>query len=369
MSDSKLFTPIKLRGLELGNRIVVSPMCQFSAVDGNMNDWHVMHLGNLAVSGAGLIIVEATGVELEGRITPGCTGLYSDDNEAAMKRVLDFCREHGNGGIGIQLAHAGRKASSAIPWDRFGALGQDDEDAYPTYAPSAVPYSDGWPTPAALDKAGLERVRGAFVQAAERADRMGFDLIEIHSAHGYLLHSFLSPISNQRDDEYGGSIENRMRFPLQVFDAIRAVWPENKPLGIRISATDWIEGGWDVAASVALAKELKARGCDFIDVSSGGISPAQSFSQDDLGPGYQSAFAAEVKRDSGMTTIAVGLITEPQQAEHIIRSGQADMIAMARGLLYNPRWPWHAARELGAEPDYPKQYRRAHPSFGQKAAP
>ncbi|NQV57701.1 MAG: NADH:flavin oxidoreductase/NADH oxidase, partial [Rhodospirillales bacterium] len=290
MSEAKLFAPISLRGLELANRIVVAPMCQYSAVDGTMSDWHIHHLGSFAISGAGLFIVEATGVEAIGRISPGCTGLYSDENEAAMKRVLGIVRGFGPTPMGIQLAHAGRKASSMIPWQGTGALPADDAEAWPTVAPSALPHSDTWPTPEALDQTGLTRIRNAFVQAAERSLRIGYDLIEIHSAHGYLLHEFLSPISNRRDDDYGGSLENRLRFPLEVFEAVRAVWPEDKPLGVRVSATDWMEDAWDIESTIAYAKALKERGCDFIDVSAGGMSPKQAILLD-LGPGYQTEFA------------------------------------------------------------------------------
>jgi 2,4-dienoyl-CoA reductase-like NADH-dependent reductase (Old Yellow Enzyme family) len=367
MNNTRLFQPISLRGLELPNRLVVGPMCVYSATDGCMGDWHLMHLGSIAIGGHGLVMIEATGVEPEGRISPRCPGLYSDENAEAMARVLAFCREHGNTTWGVQIAHAGRKASSQLPWIKHGAL-TEAEGAWQTYAPSAIPFDEDWPTPEALDDAGLKRVKGAFVQAAERAARIDMDLIEIHGAHGYLLHSFMSPISNHRDDEYGGSLENRLRFPLEVFDAVRAVWPENKPLGIRVSATDWREGGWDVESTVVLGQALKERGCDFMDVSSGGNSPKQEIAEH-LGPGYQTAFAEQVKRETGLPTIAVGLITEPAQAEHILRSGQADMICMARGVLFDPHWPWRAAIELGVEPTYPPQYRRAHPAFGAREAP
>ncbi len=362
---SKLFAPIALRGLELANRIVVSPMCQYTAQDGTVGDWHLMHLGQFAVSGAGLVFVEATGVEPEGRITPGCVGLYSDENEAGLARVVRFCRSYGNARLGLQLAHAGRKASSEVPWRGGRPLAADD-GGWQTVAPSALPYTPGGPEPTALDGEGLARIKGAFVQAAERALRLDFDLIEIHAAHGYLLHQFLSPLSNRREDAYGGSLENRMRFPLEVFEAVRGAWPEDRPLGIRISASDWIEGGWDLAGSIALALALKERGCDFIDVSSGGLAPAQAV---EAGPGYQTGFAAEVKRLSGLTTIAVGLVTEPRQAETIVRSGQADLVALARMMLFNPRWPWHAAEALGARADFPPQYQRSHPSLQGEPIP
>ncbi|MDH3582019.1 MAG: NADH:flavin oxidoreductase/NADH oxidase, partial [Hyphomicrobiales bacterium] len=272
--SSLLFSPLKLRSVELPNRVVVAPMCQYSANNGSVTDWHLMHLGQFAVGGAGLVFVEASGVEPEGRITPGCVGLYSDENELALARVVKFFRDFGSAKIGIQLAHAGRKASAKLPWQGGTALEADD-GAWQTVAPSAIPYGPGWHTPEALGDNSLARVKEAFVQAAQRAVRLDFDVAELHSAHGYLLHSFLSPISNQRSDEYGGALDNRMRFPLEVFEAVRAVWPADRPLGVRFSATDWIDGGWDVESSIAFAAALKARGCDFIDVSSGGLAPQQ----------------------------------------------------------------------------------------------
>ncbi len=359
---SKLFSPYTLRGLTLPNRIVVSPMCQYSAAEGTVGDWHIMHLGQFAVGGAGLIMVEAAGVEPAGRITLGCVGIYSDRNEAALARVVGFCRDHGQAKIGIQLAHAGRKASNKLPWDGGGPLGAD-EGAWQTFGPSALPFDPSWHTPDALDRAGLDRVKAGFVQAARRAERIGFDLVEIHAAHGYLLHSFLSPLSNRREDDYGGSLENRLRFPLEVFEAVRAVWPAEKPLGLRVSASDWVPGGWDIEGTVALAQALKARGCDFMDVSSGGNAPDQKI---DLGPGYQTRFAAAVRRETGLATMAVGSITEPLQAETILKTGQADLIALARGLLYDPRWPWHAAEVLHERAFCPPQYLRAHPTLAPR---
>ena len=356
---SRLFSPIALRGVTLPNRIVVSPMCQYSAVDGTVGDWHIMHLGQFAVGGAGLVMVEASGVEAAGRISPGCVGLYSDENEAALARVVRFCREHSKAKVGIQLAHAGRKASVDLPWNGGASL-TPDNGAWQTYGPSALPFAPGWHTPQASDRAGLDRIKAAFVQAARRAERIGFDLIELHSAHGYLMHSFLSPVSNKRTDDYGGSLENRMRFPLEVFEAVRTVWPENKPLGMRVSASDWVPDGWNIEGTVALAKQLKARGCDFMDVSSGGNAHDQKI---DLGPGYQTQFAEAVRRESGLATMAVGMITEPIQAETILKTGQADMIALARALLYDPRWPWHAAAALGDKAYCPPQYYRAHASL------
>ncbi len=362
---SKLFTPIQLRGLELANRIVVAPMCQYSATDGTVGDWHVMHLGQFAVSGPGLVFVEATGVEARGRITPGCVGLYSDENEEALARVLRFCRGYGNTKLGIQLAHAGRKASTAAPWNGGKPLAED-EGAWQTVSSSPDPYGPGWHRPEAMDERLMAEVKTAFVAATERALRLDFDTVEIHSAHGYLLHQFLSPLCNRRDDAYGGSLENRLRFPLEVFDAVRAVWPEDRPLGVRYSATDWIEGGWDLEQSTAYALALKARGCDYIDVSSGGLAPAQAI---DAGPGYQTGFAAALRQASGLATMAVGQITEPHQAEAILRSGQADMVALARGMLFDPRWTWHAAAALGAQASYAPQYQRSHPSMQGQPVP
>ena len=329
---SGLFSPNALGGVAIPNRIVVSPMCQYSATDGTMSDWHLMHLGQFAVGGAGLIFVEATGVEAEGRISPGCTGLYSDANEAAMKRVVAFCRQQGIAKMGIQLGHAGRKASTRVSWERGPAL-TPAEGGWETSAPSALAFNSNYTTPKALDSDGLARVKAAFVQATQRADRAGFDVIEIHGAHGYLIHQFLSPLSNRRNDSYGGDLAGRMSFPLEVFKAMRAVWPSQKALGIRVSATDYVDGGWDLEQTIAFAKELKALGCDFIDVSSGGLSPDQKM---EVGPGYQTKFADAVRRETGLTTMTVGLITDPHQAEHILMSGQADMVAMARALLGQP---------------------------------
>lgn len=362
---SQLFSPASLGRLTLDNRIVVAPMCQYSANDGTLTDWHLMHLGQYAVSGAGLVFVEASGVEPEGRITPGCPGLYSNENEAAMARVIKFFRDYGAAKIGIQLAHAGRKASADLPWNGGTALAADN-GAWETVSPSAEPYAEGWHTPTALTAQGMERVRQAFVQAAKRAVRLGFDVLEVHAAHGYLLHQFLSPISNKRDDQYGGSLENRMRFPLEIFQAVRNAAPDT-PLGVRFSATDWVEGSrWALEDSTTFSHELKARGCDFIDVSSGGNSPLQKI---EVGAGYQTGFASHIKRETGLTTMAVGMITEPRQAETIIATGQADFVALARGMLYDPRWPWHAAEALRAQPNFPPQYMRSHPTLRGEPIP
>ncbi len=353
-----LFSPLKLRDLALANRIVIAPMCQYSAQDGNVGDWHLMHLGHLSHSGAAMLTVEATAVSAEGRITPHCTGLWSDANEAAFARVLKAVRQYSSMPIAIQLSHAGRKASCAVPW-RGGKQLPEQAGGWTTVAPSASPFSESDPAPLALDKAGLERIRDDFVKAARRADRIGMDAVELHAAHGYLLHQFLSPLANLRRDDYGGALENRMRFPLEVFAAVRAAWPENKPLGVRVSATDWVEGGWDLEQTVAFAAELKTRGCDYIHVSSGGLSPKQQVA---VAPGYQVPFARRIKQATGMTTIAVGLITEARQAEALIANGSADLVALARGMLYDPRWPWHAAAELGAQISAPPQYWRSGPA-------
>jgi 2,4-dienoyl-CoA reductase-like NADH-dependent reductase (Old Yellow Enzyme family) len=359
---SALFSPIELRGLALSNRIMVAPMCQYSAENGEANDWHFVHIGGLALSGAAMFCIEATAVEAIGRITPGCLGLWNDATEAALRPIMTSVRKRSKIAVAMQLAHAGRKASSHVPWDG-GQLIPLAEGGWQTVAPSAVPHKESEPAPLALDDAGLARVRDAFVATAKRADRLGIDALELHCAHGYLLHEFLSPIANQRTDQYGGSLQNRMRFPIEVFDAVRAAFPDHKPVGVKISATDWVEGGWDLPQSIEFAKELKARGVDWIDASSGGVSPLQKIP---LGPGYQVPFAQAIKEATSVTTMAVGLITEAKQAEEIVASGQADMVALARGMLYDPRWGWHAAAELGGHVEAPPQYWRSQPST-QKA--
>lgn len=354
---SLLFSPISLGKLSLENRIVISPMCQYSAEDGAASDWHRIHLGHLALSGAGLLIIEATAVEPEGRISPADLGLWSDETERALGGVLDATRKYSSMPIAIQLAHAGRKASTHVPWEGGKSI-PSHAGGWRTFAPSALPFTDGDETPIALDAAGLQRIRDGFAAAARRADRLGIDAIELHAAHGYLLHEFLSPLSNRREDAYGGSLDKRMRFPLEVFDAIRANFDPARPVGIRVSATDWVDGGWDIEQTAVFAKELEKRGCAFIDVSSGGLSPLQKIP---LKPGYQVPFAERLRRETGMPTITVGLITEAGHAEEIIASGQADMVALARGMLYDPRWPWHAAAQLGAQVDAPPQYWRSQP--------
>jgi 2,4-dienoyl-CoA reductase-like NADH-dependent reductase (Old Yellow Enzyme family) len=355
---SALFSPIQLRGLALPNRIMVAPMCQYSADNGEANDWHFTHINSLALSGAGLFCIEATHVEAIGRITPGCLGLWNDATEAALKPILASVRKHSKIAVAMQIAHAGRKGSSHTPWNG-GQQIPISEGGWQTVAPSAVPHKEGEAAPLALDALGMARVRDAFVAAAKRADRLGIDALELHGAHGYLLHQFLSPISNKRTDAYGGSLQNRMRYPLEVYDAVRAAFPERKPIGVKVSATDWVEGGWDLAQTIEFAKELKKRGVNWIDASSGGVSPLQKIP---LAPGYQVPFAQAIKEATGLTTIAVGLITQAKQAEDIVASGKADMVALARGMLYDPRWGWHAAAELGGHVDAPPQYWRSQPS-------
>ncbi len=357
-SMSKLFNTFNLGDLTLANRIVVAPMCQYSAVDGVAGDWHMMHLGQLAISGAALMLIEATAVSAQGRITHGDLGIYTRDAERAIGKIIAAIRNYSPILIGMQLAHAGRKGSCMVPWQGGDQISTEAPNGWKTCAPSALPYDPVDEPPLALDKPGLTRIRHTFVKAAQRACRSGVDLIELHSAHGYLLHQFLSPLSNQRLDKFGGSLHNRMRFPLEVFDAIRAAVPAHKPVGIRISATDWVEGGWDIEQSVVYAEQLKRRGCAYIHVSSGGLSPRQ---QIPAAPNYQVGFAERIRKQVRIPVIAVGLITRAQQAEQIIRSGQADMVALARGMLYDPRWPWHAAAELNAQVTVPPQYLRAMP--------
>ena len=350
--------------MALANRVSVAAMCQYSASAGCMTDWHLQHLGNLSLSGAAMLAIEATGVTAEGRITHGCTGLYSDANETAMKRVVDFVRTISPIHLGIQLAHAGRKASAQRPWEGRGPL-RSDEGAWQTIAPSPIALAPGWPTPAALDESGMNAVVDAFVAATNRAARIGFDFVEIHSTHGYLLSEFLSPLANRRTDDFGGSLANRMRFPLEVARAVRRAWPRDKALGAKISGTDFAEGGWTVEDAVVYARELKALGCDYVTVSGGGVVLDAKVP---VGPGYQVPYAERVKREAGITTGSVGLISAPQHAEEIVATGKADFVSLARAMLYDPRWPWHAAAALGAEVKYPVQYERAHPKLWPGAA-
>ena len=362
--SSVLFSSYRLAGLELANRIVVSPMCQYSADDGCANDWHLMHLGMLANSGAALVVVEATHVERHGRITHGCLGLYSDDNEAALARVIAQCRRAGTAKFGIQIAHSGRKGSAQKPWEGPVAL-KPGADPWETFAASPIPFGENWHTPRMATEADLVRVREAFVAATKRALRIGFDAIELHMAHGYLMHGFMSPISNKRTDEYGGSFENRLRFPLSIARAVRAVVPKDVPLGARITGSDWREGGLTPDDAVAIAKLLKAEGLDFICISSGGVAadirnPAE--------PGYNVPIAERVKKEVGIATRTVGLIIKPEHAEEIVAQGKADMVSLARAFLDDPHWGWHAAKALGADVARPPQYARAGPKLWAPAA-
>jgi len=360
---STLFTSLPLRSLVLPNRIVVSPMCQYSAVEGRAQPWHAVHLGHLAIGGAGLLLIEAAAVEPAGRITHGDLGLYDDATEEALGRTLETVRSVSGTPIGIQLAHAGRKASSARPWEG-GRLIDVDSGGWRRVAPSAVPISEDEPAPHALERDELEALKLRFVDAVRRADRLGLDAIEVHAAHGYLMHQFLSPLANRREDEYGGPLENRMRWPLEVLASMRSAWPAHKPLGVRVSATDWRDDlpaaqRFDLPDAIAFARACAKIGVDWIDASSGGISPQQRIA---LGPGYQVPFAEAIRREvPGMRVIAVGMITEPQQADEIVASGKADLVALARAMLYDPRWPWHAAAALGARVDAPRQYWRSEP--------
>lgn len=354
----RLFEPLELRGLTLPNRIVVAPMTQFSAHDGTAGDWHFVHLGQFALSGAALVMTESTYIEPDARNSPASLSLFSDAQAAAVGRIVSFFRAHGQSRFGVQLCHGGRKASSKPYWLGGGPLLQS-EGGYQAVAPSPIPIREGWPVPRELSVRDIQSIVELFVAGAQRAERAGADLVELHGAHGYLIHQFLSPITNKRTDRYGGELANRMRFALEVFEAVRAAWPSDKPLGIRVSATDWIEGGWDVEDTIALARKLDALGCDYIHVSSGGLAPEQRI---ETGPGYQTGFAAAVKAKVTMPVITVGQITSPHQAETILRTGQADLVALARVMLFNPRWPWLAAHELGAEVFYPRQYERANPA-------
>jgi 2,4-dienoyl-CoA reductase-like NADH-dependent reductase (Old Yellow Enzyme family) len=359
MPHSRLFTPLEVGGLRLANRIVVAPMCQYSAEDGRMNDWHLIHLGQLALSGAGLLTIEATAVTPQGRISYADTGLWDDACEAAMARVLEGVRRWSDMPIAIQLAHAGRKASSQIPWKGGGQIPPDRAPfGWPTVSASGLPFAPGQVPPTALDAQGLAEVREAFAQAARRAARLGLDAVQVHGAHGYLLHQFLSPLSNRRDDAYGGGLENRMRFPLEVFEAVRQAFPADRPVSFRLSGTDWEPGGWDVEQSQALAQALEARGCAAIHVSSGGTTPSPKIP---MGPGYQVPLARAVKQAVKIPVVAVGLITGFDQAEQVLTAGDADLIALARGLLYDPRWPWRAAAHFGDQVKAPPQYLRSQP--------
>lgn len=352
-AETLLFSPLKIREVTFPNRITVSPMCQYSAEDGFANDWHLVHLGSRAVGGAGSVIVEATAVEARGRITAGDLGIWKDEHIDSLSRIARFCKQHG-AVTGIQLAHAGRKASTSAPWLGGKPLSAA-EGAWQSVAPSAVPF-DGYNVPAELGVSEIQQIVEAFAVAAKRALMAGFDFVEIHAAHGYLLHEFLSPLSNKRQDEYGGSLENRMRLTLEVTAAIRKVWPERNPLFLRLSASDWVENGWTVEESVALTKAAAPLGVDLIDCSSGGNVPAAKIP---VGPGYQVPFADKIRKETGVLTGAVGMITEPQQAEAILKQGCADLVIVAREFLREPYWAIKAAEALGVTPKIPVQYQRA----------
>ena len=356
-----LFDPIATRGLTLPHRIVVSPMCQYSSIDGFASDWHLVHLGSRAIGGAALVITEAAAVTAEGRISPGDLGIYDDAHVEILQRIVRFIHAQGSA-AGMQLAHAGRKGSTQRPWDGHNGVAPGDGGWIPV-APTATPFSDAFPIPRVLETREVRDIVAAFRDAALRARNAGFDVIELHGAHGYLIHEFLSPLTNTRTDEYGGSFENRIRFCLEVVDAVRQVWPERSPLWLRVSATDWVAGGWDVEDSVELAKRVRDRGVDLIDCSSGGLASNQRIS---VGPGYQVPFADRIRREAHIATGAVGLITSAQQADDIIRQEQADVVLLAREMLRDPYFPLHAARELGVKLPWPVQYFRAAPEGSPK---
>jgi 2,4-dienoyl-CoA reductase-like NADH-dependent reductase (Old Yellow Enzyme family) len=366
VSRSHLFSPLQLAGITFPNRVFVSPMCQYSSEDGFSNDWHLVHLGSRAVGGAALVLTEASAVLAEGRISPQDLGLWKDDHIAGLRRIVEFMHAQGVR-AGVQLAHAGRKASMTRPWageERY--LPPSEGGWRDVMAPSALPFAENYGQPLELDLAGIETITRAFAKATRRAVEAGFDVIELHGAHGYLLHEFLSPLSNRRTDQYGGSFENRIRIMVEVVDAIRTEWPVELPLLVRISATDWAEGGWDIDQSVALAKVLKAHKVDLVDVSSGGMVPRQVLP---VGPGYQTGFAERIRREAQIPTGAVGMITDAPQAEHILRTGQADLVLLARELLREPYWPLQAAKELGDVTSWPAQYLRAAPQGSRAREP
>lgn len=360
MGKSKLFSEINIGSLRLENRIVIPPMCQYSAANGQATDWHLMHYGNLALSGAGLLIVEATAVCPEGRISYADLGLWDKNTASALEKTVNFIRMHSQMPLAVQLGHAGRKASTDLGWRPGGSLPPDSANGWQTVAPSPIPLGAGGTIPAELSKTEIKEIVSQFVRAAGYAVSIGFDAIELHAAHGYLIHQFLSPVTNKRTDEYGGSLENRMRFALEIFEAVQSGLPAGFPVGTRISATDWIDGGWDPEQSVIFAKELDKRGCAYIHVSAGGLD-GNLQKMPEPGPGYQLPFAEAIKKEVMMPVIGVGLITEPEQAEKALEEGKADLIAIGRNMLYNPRWGWHAAAALGEQVTAPSQYQRSQP--------
>jgi 2,4-dienoyl-CoA reductase-like NADH-dependent reductase (Old Yellow Enzyme family) len=351
---SRLFTPLTLRELSVRNRIFVSPMCQYSSRDGMPSDWHLVHLGSRAVGGAGLVMVEASAITPQGRISPDDIGIWSNEQAQAFAPIAQFIRAQG-AVPAIQLAHAGRKASTDLPWKGGGPLDAMNR-GWQTIAPSPLPFAPGHPVPREASAQDLETILGQFASAARRSAEAGFEVVEIHMAHGYLLHEFLSPLTNGREDELGGTLENRMRFPLRVAKVVRDTWPEHLPVFVRISASDWMEGGWDLADSVQLSRRLKALGIDLIDCSSGGLVPE---AEPPFGPGFQTPFASAIRQQTGMATGAVGFITDPAQAEQIIATGLADAVFLAREMLRDPYWPLHAAKSLGVDLPWPVQYERA----------
>ncbi len=352
--EVRLFSTLKLRGLELRNRIFVSPMCQYSCEDGMATDWHLVHLGSRAIGGAAIVMTEATAVSPEGRISPYDLGIWSDRQAQALGRIASFIRDHG-AAPGIQLAHAGRKASTDRPWNGGRPL-VDGPGAWQPLGPSPVPFAESYQIPVEMTESHIESTLAQFTAAATRAARAGFEVVEIHMAHGYLFHEFLSPLSNRRTDRYGGSFENRIRLPLLAAEAVRKVWPSHLPVFVRVSSTDWVDGGWDLPQTIEFARRLKGAGIDLIDCSSGG---AVAYAKPPEGPGYQAPFAAAVRKEAGIPTGAVGMITDPSQAEQIIATGMADAVILARAMLRDPYWPLHAARTLGTEAPWPQQYLRA----------
>lgn len=353
-----IFSPLRIAGLELANRIVVSPMCQYSANDGCASDWHMTHLGTLANSGAGLLVFEMTDVERRGRISHGCLGLYSDACEAALARIVHHCRQIGTAKLGIQLAHSGRKGSCKRNWEGGGSLGAGT-NSWETIGPSAIPFAPGWQVPRAMVEEDFDRIRTAFAEAAKRAVRVGFDAVELHLAHGYLLHNFLSPLSNRRTDNYGGSLENRMRFPLEIARVVREATPRHIALGARMTGSDWHSDGISLDEAVAQARMLQQTGLDYLDISAGG---ATGDIRNPTTPGYNAPLAARIRRETGIITRTVGLIQTPELADTIVDSGQADFIAIGRAMLDDPHWGWHAAKILGGETARPRQYVRVTPT-------
>lgn len=360
MNHSILFSETKIGSLNIENRIVIPPMCQYSAANGQATDWHLMHYGNLALSGAGLLIVEATAVCPEGRISYADLGLWDKNTAHALGKTVNFIRLHSRMPLAIQLGHAGRKASTDLGWKSGGYLSPASANGWQTVAPSPIPLSNGGTIPEELSKAKIKEIIFQFVQTAKFAESIGFDAIELHAAHGYLIHQFLSPVTNKRTDEFGGNLENRMRFALEIFESIQTELPDNFPVGIRISATDWIKGGWDLEQSITFAKELDKRRCAYIHVSAGGLD-GNLQQMPELKPGYQLPFSEAIKKEVKMPVIGVGLITQPEEAENALREGKADLIAIGRNILYNPRWGWHAAASLGEKVSAPSQYLRCQP--------